>query len=40
MGLTWLFDSQRIITQDRRRDYGEDRYRLLGMIDDRVYVVV
>ena len=33
-------DSHRIVAQDRRRDYGEDRYRLLGMIDGRVYVVV
>ena len=23
-----------------RRDYGEDRYRLTGMIDGRAYVVV
>ena len=30
----------RIIARDRRRDYGEVRYRLLGMIDGRVYVVV
>ena len=35
-----FFDPQRIVTQDRRRDYGEDRYRLLGMIDGRVFVVV
>lgn len=33
-------DPHRVIEQDRRRDYGEDRYRLLGMIDGRVYVVV
>ncbi len=26
--------------QDRRWDYGEDRYRLIGMIDGRAYVVV
>ena len=25
---------------DRRRDYGEDRYRLLGTVDGRAYVVV
>ena len=30
----------RIVAQDRRRDYGEDRYRLLGTIDGRTYVVV
>lgn len=35
-----FFDPQRIVVQDRRRDYGEDRYRLLGMIGGRVYVVV
>ena len=35
-----FFDPQRIVTQDTRRDYGEDRYRLLGMIDGRGYVVV
>ena len=33
-------DPQRTVAQDRRRDYGEDRYRLLGMIDGRVYVIV
>ena len=35
-----FFDPQRIVVQDRRRDYGEDRYRLIGMIDGRAYVVV
>ena len=35
-----FLDPQRIVSQDRRRDYGEDRYRLLGLIDGRVYVVV
>ena len=35
-----FFDPHRIVMQDRRRDYGEDRYRLLGMIDGRAYVVV
>ena len=38
--LAAFLDPQRIIAQDRRRDYGEDRYRLLGSIDGRVYVVV
>ncbi|MCY4429792.1 MAG: BrnT family toxin [Rhodospirillales bacterium] len=33
-----FFDPQRIVVQDRRRDYGEDRYRLLG--GRRPYVVV
>ena len=32
--------SHRTVGQDRRRDYGEYRYRLLGRIDGRAYVVV
>ena len=35
-----FFDPHRIVMQDRRRDYGEERYQMLGMIDGRVYVVV
>ena len=35
-----FLDPHRIVVQDRRRDYGEDRYRLLGVIDGRAYVVV
>ena len=35
-----FFDPQRIVAQDTRRDYGEDRYRLLGTVEGRVYVVV
>ena len=35
-----ILDPHRIVAQDRRRDYGEDRYRLLGMIDGRAYVIV
>ena len=35
-----FLDPHRIVAQDRRRDYGEDRYRLLGMIGGRAYVVV
>jgi len=35
-----FFDPLRIVAQDVRRDYGEDRYRLTGMIDGRAYVVV
>ena len=35
-----FLDPHRIVAQDRRRDYGENRYRLLGMIDGRVYAVV
>ncbi len=35
-----FFDPLRIVVQDTRRYYCEDRYRLVGMIDGRVYVVV
>jgi len=33
-------DPHRIVVQDRRRDYGEDRFRLLGTVEGRAYVVV
>lgn len=32
-------DSDRVIRQDHRWDYGEDRYQLLGMIDQRIFFV-
>ena len=35
-----FLDPHRIVAQDRRRDYCEDRYRMLGAIDGRTYVVV
>ena len=35
-----FLDPHRTVAQDRRRDYGEDRYKLLGMIDGRTYVIV
>jgi len=35
-----FLDPHRIVAQDRRRDYGEDRYRLLGRIDGRAYIGV
>ena len=35
-----FFAPRRIVVQDRRWDYGEDRYRLTGMIDGRANVVV
>ena len=35
-----FLDPHRIVAQDRRRDYGEDRYRLLGTVEGRAYVVV
>lgn len=35
-----FLDPNRIVGRDRRWDYGEDRYRLLGMIEGRVFVVI
>ena len=34
-----FMDGDRLIHKDTRRDYGEDRFRLLGMVDGRVFVV-
>ena len=34
-----FFDPNRVVKQDRRRDYGEDRFHLLGMIERRVFLV-
>ena len=33
-------DPRRIVVRDRRWDYGEDRYRPLGTVEGRAYVVV
>ena len=33
-------DPDRLLNRDRRWDYGEERYRLLGKIDGRVFVLV
>ncbi len=33
-------DNDRIVGRDHRRDYDEDRYRLLGTIEGRVFVVI
>ena len=35
-----FLDPARIVGKDRRWDYGEDRYRLLGAIEGRVFVVI
>ena len=35
-----FLDPNRIVEQDQRWDYGEDRYRLLGVIGDRVFVLI
>ena len=29
-----------LVGRDRRKDYGEDRYKALGVIEDRLYVLV
>ena len=35
-----FLDADRVEDRDRRWDYGEDRYRLLGAIEGRVFVVI
>ena len=35
-----FFDPNRTIQADARRDHGEERYRLSGRIEGRLYVVV
>ena len=35
-----FFDPQRIVVEDTRRDFGEDRHRLPGMINGQAYAVV
>ncbi len=35
-----FFDPKRIVHADTRRSYGEDRYQLMGMIEQRLFVVV
>ena len=35
-----FLDPNRIVGRDRRWDYGEDRYRLLGAIAGRVFLVI
>jgi hypothetical protein len=35
-----FFDPHRSVHADRRREYGEDRFRLIGRIEERVFVVV
>ena len=34
-----FLDPKRVVTQDTRRDHGEDRYKLIGAIDGRVHDV-
>ncbi len=35
-----FFDPNRLVHADNRRSYGEDRYQLMGMIQQRLFVVV
>ena len=35
-----FFDPDRLVQRDKRYDYGEKRYQLMGKIDGRVFVVV
>lgn len=35
-----FFDPERVIKADTRRDYGENRYQLMGRIEQRVFVEV
>lgn len=35
-----FFDPKRMVRQDTRRDYGEDRFQVMGDIDGRLFVVV
>jgi hypothetical protein len=35
-----FFDPERVVELDNRRSYGEDRYRVTGRIDGRLYLVV
>ena len=33
-------DERRLIQKDKRFDYGEERFRLLGSVEGRVFVVI
>ena len=35
-----FLDEDRIVSEDRRWDYAENRYRLLGAVGGRVFVVI
>ena len=35
-----FLDEDRTVAEDRRWDYGEDRYRLLGAVEGRVFAVI
>ena len=33
-------DPNRLVRKDRRWDYGEDRFQLMGVVEERVFVVI
>jgi uncharacterized protein len=35
-----FFDPNRVVNADIRRSYGEERYQLMGLIEQRLFVVV
>lgn len=35
-----FYDPARTVEADTRRNYGEDRYRLIGNIEGRLYIVI
>jgi uncharacterized DUF497 family protein len=35
-----FFDQDRLVQEDTRYSYGEERYQLTGRIDGRIYVIV
>jgi len=35
-----FFDPSRIVHDDTRYSYGEERYQLMGMIEERLFVIV
>lgn len=39
-GIAAFADEDRVVTEDTRYAYLENRYELIGMIDDRLHVVI
>ena len=35
-----FFDPERFVRKDHRWDYGEDRFQLMGTVEDRLFVVI
>ena len=35
-----FFDPERCVRKDHRWDYGEDRFQLMGTVEDRLFVVI